>query len=289
MKRVTVVKVLSYVAVATLMVGLGVLVALAQQRQDLRKRADTSATATSGVLDCDPGTDPYNSNTIVVTNNTSEPIDHISFDVFRCEYVPGKVEQYRGSFKCEPACAPGEPNCSVGQWDGDLDQRNVVLQPGESKTFTASANACETIQIDVRNDSDAGESKECHNVRSSSTVAFGDRWPGGIAFGISENATGYPNCVPSPTPSVPASNTPTPSVSVTNTLIPQPTAPPGQPTYTPIPTTPPSVIVPTATPVPVSKGGVPNTPTPALPVSGSGLVTGLGIIGAVGLILLTLL
>src|SRR3989344_4055799 len=130
MKRQTIVKILSFIGVGILMLVLGILVALAQQRQDLRKRADTSVTANAGVLDCDPGTDPYNSNTIVVTNNTTEAIDNISFDVFRCEYIPGKVEQYRGSFKCEPSCNPGEPNCSVGQWDGDLDQRNVIFQPG---------------------------------------------------------------------------------------------------------------------------------------------------------------
>ena len=282
--------------VAVLMIAMGILVALAQQRRDIRDRIDPQVAANDGVLDCDPGPDPYNSNSITISNNSDEAVDNISFDVFRCPYVPGMVEQYRGSFKCEPTCSSNEPNCLEGVWDSEADQRNVVLAPGDTRTFTESANDCEIIQIDVRNDDENNGNLECHNVQSRNTVQPGEIWPGGISFGISQNADGYPECeqpTPTATPIVP-------------TATPTSTPIPGVPTNTPAPAvcqSPYNCIRSTSC---VGKGAqttagncsayganyiccIPGslvTPQPTRPVAGSAEITVISIIGGIGLLVL---
>lgn len=231
----------------------------------------------SGILECDAGPDPYNSNKIVIKNGTEQPIDKIEVDLFRCTYVPGRLEQFRGSYRCEGgdnACADGAASCFTGEWDGGFSQpkRNIVLQPGQSMTFEYEKTPCKTAQMDVRTMNDGVESIECHNVQSKDTVPAGDMWPGGYAFAISENSTGYDPATqtcpqitatptppqedtPSPTPSPTESPSPSPSPTNTPTLTPSPTKTP-TPTFTPSPTpVPPSptpvviVEVPTATPV----------------------------------------
>lgn len=226
----------------------------------------------NGKLACDPGPDPYRSNSIWVYNNTDRVINNINGDVFRCPYVPGMIEQYRGSFKCEPTCRADEPNCLVGVWDGNLSNamRNIVLQPGETRIFSVETNDCSITQLDIRND-DNESVTECHNVQSSNTVNVGEMWPGGIAFAIMENPTGYntttQSCNPvTNTPTEQPSNTPTenPSETPTNTPTDLPTETPTEtptstPTDSPTPTDTPE---PTATNTPVPTDTPTNTPTP---------------------------
>ncbi len=217
----------------------------------------------SGVLECDSGPDPYNSNRITIKNGTEQPIDKIEVDLFRCTYVPGRKEQYRGSYRCEGgdnACADGAASCFVGEWDGNFSQpkRNIVLQPGQSMTFEYEQTPCKTAQMDVRTENNGVESIECHNVQSSNTVPPGEMWPGGYAFAISENSTGYDpatqTCPQStPTPTQPAEDTPTPSPSPSPSETPSPS-----PTHSPTPS--PS-FTPTPTPVPPTPTPIPPTPT----------------------------
>ena len=298
----TQVKWFGIVSLVVLVVGLVAGVFLVQRRQVLINRAQSSP-----VLQCDPGPDPYNSNQIVLKNNTTQTINNLEFQVFRCEYIPGRVEQYRGSYRCEDDCTGDGPACQVGVWDGDASIfGGFSVAAGETRVLTATANPCEIMQIDVQNIDLASDAFECHNVQSQYTVSPGEIFPGGIAFGISQNATGYnattgicetagttPTKTPTPIPPTPTSppvNTPTNTPTVTPTSTPQPTAPPGQPTYTPIPTTTPLVYTPSATPIPTTYVYVPtNTPIPTQPVTGSATIPILGIIGAVGLIILSLL
>lgn len=271
------------ILVAGLMIGLY----LAQQSQFIGKEASGGA---ESQLVCDAGPDPYNSHSITLTNNTAQTIPEISSNVFRCEYEPDKVR--RGYYKCEDNCDGDGPDCQEGIWDPEAST-DFSLDPGESKTVTVTANSCEIVQIDSQNDEIhvADDVTECFNTQSSDTnPPPPNRWPGGIAFGISQNSTGYNtstgSCdVQQPSPTIPQP-TSQPTVPF-NTLTPtrQPTAPPGQPTYTPIPT-PTLPFVPTNTPAPF----VPtNPPVPTQPVTGGFGVTTIGILGGVGLLLLTIL
>jgi hypothetical protein len=288
---------LAYGGVALLMVGLGILVALAQQRQDLRERVDTQVAAKDNALNCDPGVDPYVSRSIVVTNNSDKAIDRLVSNVFRCKYAPNKIK--KGYVFCDSNCNPAvNPDCLVGTWDQSASTI-VSIAPGETKTFTMTVNPCEIAQIDVYNEEvHTGESDyECWNNRSQYiNPPPPNFWPGGIAFGIDENPTGYnaatgtcpvPTNTPPPT-SVPTNTPPptTPPSQPTRTPTPQPTAPPGQPTYTPFPPTPTSYYpYPTAYPTtPVQPP--PATPVPTRPVAGSAEITAIGILGGVGLLII---
>ena len=273
------------ILVAGLVIGLY----LVQQSQFIEKQASGSA---ESQLVCDAGADPYNSKTITVTNNTSVAVNEISSNVFRCEYEPNKVR--RGYYKCEDNCSGDGPDCQEGVWDPEASQ-DFSLAPGASKTVTVETGPCEIVQIDTQNDEVhvADDPTECFNIQSSDTnPPPPNRWPGGIAFGISQNSTGYNattgSCDVAPTPTTPQPTTPQPTTPPsTPTPTRQPTAPPGQPTYTPIPTATPTVaFIPTNTPAPF----VPtNTPMPTQPISGGFGVTAIGILGGIGLLLLTVL
>ncbi len=227
----------------------------------------------SGVLECDSGPDPYNSNKITIKNGTEQPIDKIEVDLFRCTYVPGRLEQYRGSYRCEGgdnACADGAESCFVGEWDGEFSQpkREIVLQPGQSMTFEYEQTPCKTAQMDVRTENNGVEAIECHNVQSSNTVPPGEMWPGGYAFAISENSTGYDPATQTcpqntPTPTQPQEETPSPSPSPSNSPSPSPSHSP-TPSFTPTPTP----VPPTPTPVPPTPTFTPVPPPPtATPVT----------------------
>lgn len=268
-----------------LFTGLIIGVYLVQRSQTIGGQASGSA---ESQLVCDAGADPYNSNTITVTNNTDTAVNEISSNVFRCEYEPDRVR--RGYYKCEDNCDGDGPDCQEGVWDPEASQ-DFSLAPGESKTVTVAVGECEIVQIDTQNDEIhvSDDPTECYNVQSSDTnPPPPNRWPGGIAFGIKQNSVGYNTAtgtcnVTQPTPTTPQPTTPVNTPTPTT----QPTAPPGQPTYTPIPTATPTVpFIPTNTPVPF----VPtNTPIPTQPVSGGFGVTALGILGGIGLLLLTVL
>jgi hypothetical protein len=268
------------ILVAGLVIGLY----LFQQSKFIGKEA--SGTADTQLV-CDAGTDPYNSHTITVKNNTSQTVSQISSNVFRCEYSPNKVRV--GYYKCEDDCTGDGPDCQEGLWDPAASQ-DFSLAPGETKTVTVTANPCEIVQIDTQNDEThvADDPTECYNIQSQHTnPAPPNRWPGGIAFGISQNSSGYNtstgSCdVQQPTPQP---TTPQPTTGPTNTPI--PTTPPGVPTYTPVPT-PTNPFTPTNTPAPFVPTNT-SPPQPTQPVTGAGGITTLGIVGGVGLLLLTIL
>lgn len=179
--------------------------------QDVRSRAQDAG---AGKLVCDAGPDPYNSNTIVVKNNTSQTITDIQSVTFKCQYEAGRIR--KGYYKCETCTDSdevGNSDCQVGVHDPSRSTE-FTLAPGEEKTISVTANACETIQFDVYNPIDQGESPtECYNVNSQYiNPGPPNWWPGGIGFGINENS----NCSGSP----------------------QPTTPPAQPTIPPNPTSP---------------------------------------------------
>ena len=233
----------------------------------------------SGVLECDSGPDPYNSNRIVIKNGTNQAIDKIELDLFRCTYIPGKLEQFRGSYRCEggaQACADNAASCFTGTWDEAFSQpkRNIVLQPGESMTYEYEKTACATAQMDVRTMNDGIAAIECHNVQSSNTVKPGEMWPGGYAFAISENAQGYdtntqscPQATPTATPVPPTATVVPPTATVvpsTATVVPSTvTVVPPMVTHTPVPPTA-TAVPPTATPTQVVVV-VTNTPVPVTP------------------------
>lgn len=321
-------QVASLVSLAIIMVGLGGLVALAQREQDIRRRASGGTADTQ--LVCDAGTKAYDSNTIVVTNNTNERLEEMSSRVFRCEYEPGRVRE--GFYKCEDDCTGDGPDCQEGVWDPDATE-DFILDPGETKTVSVTVNPCEIVQIDVENTVDHAldDATECYNIQSQGTdPAPPSRWQGGIAFGIKQNSTGYdastgtcpqpsvsPSTSPSVSPTTPVTPTSPPPVSPTNSPTPQPTAPPGEPTYTPVPTSPPTTVcAPPNTCIPptectgdgrvvvdgscshvgadyvccspstVTKGGVTSTPIPTRPIAGNTSVTTIGLLGALGLLII---
>ncbi len=221
-------------------------------------------------LICDSGDDPYNSNTIKITNKTNTAIDEINAVVFRCKYIPGKIK--KGFYKCETCTDADEvnnPDCQAGQFDPAASS-DFALAAGETKTISVPVNACEIVQLDVSNNAVHVEdsNSECYNVRSKYTnPAPAARWQGGIAFAISENSTGYNaatgTCIPpTATPKVPTS---TPPITVTGTIT---VTPPGNtptPTNTPTGTlTPAATSTPTVTPTfsPTPSPTLTNTPTP---------------------------
>lgn len=232
-------------------------------------------------LICDSGADPYDSNTIKITNNSGADIEELNAIVFRCKYIPDKIR--KGFYKCE-TCTDGDevnnPDCQVGQFD-DAASFDFPLKAGETKTISVPINACEIVQLDVANNEVHVEdsNEECYNVRSQHTNPEAPaRWQGGIAFAIGQNSEGYNTATqtcaaPTATPTIPSntppesSNTPTPShtpaPTVTDTPTPTLTKTPTPtftltptPTETPVPTATP---IPTETPVPLAP---PNTPTP---------------------------
>jgi hypothetical protein len=243
-------------------------------------------------LVCDPGADPYNSNTIRITNNSGKDIEELNAVVFRCKYIPDKIR--KGFYKCE-TCTDGDEvnnsDCQVGVFD-DAASSDFPLAAGETKTVSVTVNACEIVQLDVANNAVHVEdsNEECYNVRSSDTnPAAPARWQGGIAFAIGQNSTGYnastqtcaattptptvPAEEQTPTPTVPAdetptpSDTPTPSPSPTETNTPTPTlvptetntpTPTATPTNTPVPPTPTNTPLPTNTPTPITQIAVNN-------------------------------
>lgn len=271
-------------------VVLTILIVAVQRQEDIRKEA---AGAGDGQLVCDGGVDPYNSTSIAVTNNTAAEVA-VDSRVFRCTYKPNRIK--KSYYYCDSDCNPTtNPNCDVGVWDADASEIDIHIQPGETRTFSMTVNPCEIAQIDVENmDIHVDDSPtECYNTRSQYTnPSPPDRWPGGISFGIAENAQGYNATTGTcPQPTTPPTNTPVPTqpptATPTNppdvpTATPQPTAPPGQPTYTPIPTA-------TPTPAPYVPPPPTNTPYPTTPVSGGLPVTAIGILGGIGLLLLAVL
>lgn len=236
----------------------------------------------SNQLVCDPGPDPYNSETIVVTNNTSETISNLTSTTFRCAYIPDKIK--KGYYMCETCDTPegrANPNCQVGKWDPEASIAEFSLAPGQSKTISVKANQCEIIQFDVYNTDvhTQDSNRECYNIRSQYTNPVPpSRWPGGIAFGINQNASGYdpatktcPVITSTLTPTPTATNTPTltatptvtpsptitPTATITKTPTPTNTPRPPTPTFTPKPTKTP---IPTKTPTPIKELTVENQP-----------------------------
>jgi|GEM_PF-5212986 len=216
-------------------------------------------------LICDAGPDPYDSDTITVTNNTNETIDNLNSITWRCEFSPGKVR--KGYFKCETCVNdPDNPDCHVGIEDTSTSVHDFTLAPGESRTIQVNANPCEIIQFDVYNgDTNAEDSPmECYNLRSQYTNPEPPaRWPGGIAFGINQNANGYNETTQSceesdtATPTIPTN---TPGADMTSTPVPTETPEPTEaPTDTPVPTETPE---PTDTPVPPTPTATTIPPTP---------------------------
>jgi len=231
-----------------------------------------------GALICDPGPDPYNSNFIIVYNDSNERIEELNTFVHRCTYEPGRLANAIGSYKCEGQgdCTPGDPgdvNCQEGLND-PATNLDFPLNPKETRVLTMTVNACEIAQLDVQNHFQHVDDSvlECTNIRSQHTVDIGKRWLGGIAFAIQENSTGYVNgsceVTPTPTPTattVPDTPTPTPSDTPTppppDTPTPTPTATPTDtptPTVTPIPT---NTLIPTNTPIPTNTL-IPTNPPP---------------------------
>lgn len=273
-------------SLVVLLVGLVTAVTLVQQPQLLQKKAAGG----QAVLLCDPGPDPYQSRSITVTNNSTETINDLNMSVFRCTYVPNMISQNKGRFRCDDSCTVGSPGCLRGTRDSAVSRDGIVMTPGQSQTFTVTVDPCQIVQLDIFNEDIHVEDHptECHNVQSQYTVQPGEVFPGGFAFAIDENPTGYDtssgSCptatnTPAPTSAPQPTSTPQPPTST-----PQPTAPPGQPSYTPIPTayvtsppTQPPVYYPT------------STPMPTRPVSGAGKVTAIGILGAVGLLIISVL
>ena len=213
---------LTLVTILVLTVGIFAGTQLSQQNTDTRSRAASSSG--DGFLVCDSGSDPYNSNTIVVTNKTSQTISNIQSVSFSCKYEPGRIR--KGFYKCETCTDSdevGNPDCQVGIHD-PLRSAEFTLAPGDTKTITVNANACEIVQFDVYNPIDQGESPtECYNIGSNYiNPGQPNWWPGGIGFGINENAScssgGYvpPGSNPTPTPTQSqtaptATRTPTPT------------------------------------------------------------------------------
>ncbi|MBI4130089.1 hypothetical protein HY468_02115 [Candidatus Roizmanbacteria bacterium] len=294
----------SLIAITVLVIGLGALVIAVRQRQNIAKQA---AGAGDGQLVCDAGTDPYASTTISVTNNTTQEVP-VDSRVFRCTYKPNRIQ--KGYYYCDSNCNPAtNPNCDVGVWDQAASEIDVHIQPGETRTFSMTVNPCEIAQIDVENVAVhvSDDPTECYNVRSQYTnPPPPNRWPGGISFGIADNPQGYnaatgtcpqptatpTSIVPSATPQPTATPTLPPGVTPSATPVPsatpQPTAPPGQPTYTPAPTATP---IPTQPPQPTQPPVIypTNTPLPTRPVAGNPAVTAIGILGGIGLLILSIL
>ena len=201
---------LTLITIAVLTAGIFAGTLVSQRNTDTRSRA---ASTGDGFLVCDAGSDPYNSSSITVTNKTSETIVDIQSVMWSCKYDPNlPIEQ--GRYKCE-TCTSGDeignPNCQVGVHD-PTRSTEFTLAPGESKTISHTAKACETVQFDVYNQKEQGESPtECYNV--STTVIdppAPNWWQGGIGFAINQNSNctggGYlpPGTVPTPTPTVPS-------------------------------------------------------------------------------------
>lgn len=275
--------------------------------QDIRRLA---AGPGDGQLVCNAGNNPYNSNSITVQNNTSENVP-VDSNVFRCVYKPNKVGV---GYTCETAqacAAKGNPaQCDIGTWDQQASKQ-VTMSPGQSMTFSVSANPCEIVQIDTYNPVDHAVDVpvECYNVDSQYTnPPPPDRWPGGIAFGISQNSTGYdagtdscpqPTSTPTPTPtptSPPgATNTPTPTRTPTPSSTPTGpfTPPPATNTPTRTPTLPPGATAtptppPVPTPTPTLPPGTTPTPTSPPPAPGTSFPTIITIVAGTVLLLIGL-
>ncbi len=276
--------------VVFILIGIAVTVYVALQRQEPRKKA---LEVGENALVCDPGPDPYDSTSIIVTNNTSETIERLVSNVFRCRYVPNKIR--KGYFFCDNTCNEAtNPDCLNGTWDAAASTITSIA-PGETKTFTMTVNPCEIAQIDTYNEVEHVEDSllECTNLRSQYTVPAGSRFPGGFGFAIDENSTGYDAATgtcPAPTATPTSEPTVTPTATVTPTETPPPTE--ETPTSTPVAT---PTSEPTATPTPVLIVEV-NTPTPppgstptstpVPPVSGGLLPTILTILGGAAIVLI---
>ena len=224
-------------------------------------------------LVCDPGSNPYNSDSMVVTNNTQETINNLTSVTFRCKYIPNKIRE--GFYKCETCEDSDEvnnPDCQIGIYDPNSSIEAYSLAPGESKTINVRANRCEIIQFDTYNTaSHADDSNlECYNIRSQQTNPGPPaRWPGGIAFGINQNSDGYNETTQTcaavsntPAPTIPTN---TPPENATSTPVPSETPTMVPPTETPSPTNTP--VVPTDTPRPTETPSPTNTPIPPTPTS----------------------
>ncbi len=277
--------------------------------QDIRRIA---AGPGDGQLVCNAGNNPYNSNSITVQNNTSENVP-VDSNVFRCVYKPNKVGI---GYTCETAQACADkgnpPQCDIGTWDQQASKQ-ITMAPGQSMTFSVSANPCEIVQIDTYNPVDHAVDVpvECYNVDSQYTnPPPPDRWPGGIAFGISQNSTGYdastdscpqptPTSTPTPTltPTPPpgATNTPTPTRTPTPSSTPTGPFTPPPPTNTPTvtPTSPPGATAtptppPVPTPTPTSPPGTTPTPTSPPPAPGTSLPTIITVVAGTVLLLIGL-
>ncbi|MBI2028982.1 hypothetical protein HYT02_01055 [Candidatus Gottesmanbacteria bacterium] len=311
--------IIAIILLILLLISIPVAVFLVQQRQELRKKA---IEAGDGQLVCDAGPNPYDSNSIVITNKTTQTINNLVSNVFRCTYSPGRVVE--GFYSCETQtecdkkAQDGNTHCQVGVWDQDASVIDFSLNPGDPpRTMSVTVEPCQIVQIDAYNNTvhENDDPTECYNIQSQGTNPPPPaRWPGGIAFGIKQNPQGYdvatgqcpqPTATPSPTPT----NTPiptltgTPTPTPTGTLTPTPTrtptptgtlTPSPTPTKTPTPTptktpTPTNSPTPTRTPTPIPTStpvilaGSTPTPTTPPPVSGSTLPTILTAIG--GLIL----
>ncbi|MCR4263214.1 MAG: hypothetical protein NUV98_00660 [Candidatus Roizmanbacteria bacterium] len=193
---------LTLITIAVLTAGIFAGTLVSQRNTDTRSRA---ASTGDGFLVCDAGSDPYNSSSITVTNKTSETIVDIQSVMWSCKYDP-TIPIERGRYKCE-TCTSGDeignPNCQVGVHD-PTRSTEFTLAPGESKIISHTAKACETVQFDVYNQKEQGESPtECYNV--STTVIdppAPNWWQGGIGFAINQNSD-CTAATPTPRPSTP--------------------------------------------------------------------------------------
>lgn len=295
-------KALLIIITLLILITIPVTVILVKQRQELRQKA---VEVGDGQLVCDSGPNPYDSNTIVVTNKTGGAVDNLRSNIFRCAYDPVNHRIREGFYTCEPpeVCAQKTADCQSGTWDPANSKIEHTIAAGASETFTVVVNPCEVVQIDTENSTvhPSEAPSECYNIRSAHTNPEPPNpWPGGIAFGIKANSTGYnpaTNSCPTPTVTMTPTITPTTPITITATVTPTktPTLPPGTPTKTGTPTAtikPTNTIIalaPSNTPRPTAPPGSTPTPTAVPPVSGNSLPTILTIIGGGAILLLGIL
>ena len=298
-------KTITIIVIVLILLSIPIAVYLVQQRQEIRKKAVETG---EGQLVCDSGPNPYDSDTIVVTNNSTQSIDNVLVsNIFRCEYSPGRVVE--GFYSCETQTECDKKaddentHCQVGLWDQEASVIDFSLSSGQTRTMNVTANPCEIVQIDVYNKTvhETDDPTECYNIGSQGTnPAPPNRWPGGIAFGIKQNPEGYnqttgtcpaPTSTPTPTPTSTPVVTGTPPPTATPSPTPSGTPPVGQPpTNTPTPSSTPTVPnTPTPTITPIPPAGSTPTPTSPPPVSGNNLPTIITIAGGLILVVVALL
>lgn len=161
-------------------------VATLKNSQDTRQRAQESTH-----LVCEPSGgmgNKFNSDSLVVRNDRSEPVSI---------WVQNNECTYTGT-------APAEGY----QCNTFVDKKPYIINPGETKTFSYTANSCKVIQIDVNTEDSSG----CY-------TPDGQQWSGGLAYAINANNDGYPDDCQEPTKPPknpkPPKQTPIPTVCAT--------------------------------------------------------------------------